>query len=65
MLEMVYDQTTKIALKFINFQHNLIISFTKLVIEFVGVDGLEHLLAERNSRISLDTRTCGLAEVHI
>ena len=65
MLEMVYNQTTKIALKFINLQHNLIISFMKLVIELVGVDRLEHLLAERNSWISLDARTCRLAEVHI
>ena len=43
MLEMVYDPTTTIALKFINLQHNLIKSYMKLVIEFVGVDRLEQL----------------------
>ena len=41
MLEMVYDPTTTIAWKFINLQHNLIISYMKLVIEFMGIDGLE------------------------
>ena len=65
MPEMVYNQTTAIALKFINLQHNLIISYRKLVIEFVGVGGLEHFWVERNRRISLDTRACELAEVHI
>ena len=43
MLEMVYDPTSTIALKFVNLLHNFIISYIKLVIEFVGVDGLEHL----------------------
>ena len=43
MLEMVYDPTTTTALKFINLQHNLIISYMKLVIKLVGVDGLEQL----------------------
>ena len=65
MLEMVYDPTAAIALKFINLQHNFIISYMRFVIEFMGVDGLEHLIAERNSRIGLDTRACGLAEVHL
>ena len=65
MLEMVYNQTTATALKFINLQHNLSKSYMKLVIEFVGVDGIEHLWVESNSRISLDARACGLAEVHI
>ena len=65
MLEMVYDPTTTTVLKFINLQLNLIISYMKLVIEFVGVDGLEHLWGERNGQIYLDTRACGLAEVHV
>ena len=43
MLEKVYNPTTAIALKFIDLQHNLITSYVKLVIEFVDVDGLEHL----------------------
>ena len=43
MLEMVYDQTTINAFKFIGLKHNLTISYMKLVIEFVGVDGVEHL----------------------
>ena len=43
MLEMVYDPTSNIALKLISLQHNLIISYRKLVIEFVSVNGLEHL----------------------
>ena len=43
MMEMVYDPTTTIALKFIYLQHNLIISYLKMVIEFMIVDGLEHL----------------------
>ena len=54
MLEMVYNQSTTIALKFINLQHNLIISYMKMVIEFMAVDGLEYLWAER-SRGSLFT----------
>ena len=65
MLEMVYNQTTATALKFINLQHSLIKSYMKLVIEFVGVDGIEHLWVEGNSRIYLDARACGLSEVHI
>ena len=40
MLEMVYDPGTTIALKSINLQHNLIISYMKLVIELVDIDGL-------------------------
>ena len=56
ILEMVYDPITTIALKFINLLHDLVISNAKLVIEFVGVNGLEHLWAESNSRIYLDTR---------
>ena len=62
---MIYDPTTTIMLKLINLQHNLIMSYMKLVIEFVSVNGLEHLWVERNSRICLDTRTCGLVEVHV
>ena len=65
MLEMVYNPTATIALKFINLEHNLIISYMKLVIEFVGVNGLEHLWAEHNSQICLDARACGLAEVNV
>ena len=65
MLEMVSDPTTTITLKFIDLQHNLIISYMKLVIKFVGVDGLEHLWAERNIWICLDARAYGLAEVHV
>ena len=65
MLGMVYDSTTTIALKLINLQHSLIMSFMKLVIEIGDVDGLEHLWAERNSGICLDTRTSGLGEVHV
>ena len=40
MLEMVYNPTAFITLKFINLQHNLIISYMKLVIEFVSGDDL-------------------------
>ena len=65
MLEMVYDPTITIALKFINLQNNLILSHMKLVIELVGVDGLEHLWAENNNRICLDVRAYGLAEIHV
>ena len=68
MLEMVYDPTTTIALKFINLQYNLIISYMKLVIEFVGVDRLEHFWAGRNSRICLDIRglqTCRSDRYHL
>ena len=43
MLEMVCNLTTTTALKFIDLLHNLVISYVKLVIEFVGVNGLEHL----------------------
>ena len=49
MLEKVYNPTTAIALKFIDLQHNLITSYVKLVIEFVDVDGLEHLWAEHQA----------------
>ena len=59
------DTTTTIALKFIYLRHNLFILHMKLVIEFVGVDGLEHLWAECNRQICLDARACGLAEVHV
>ena len=65
MLDMVYNPTTAIALKFINLRQNLIISYMKLVIEFMSVDGLEHLWAERNSRTCFDSRVGGLAEVHV
>ena len=34
----------------------------KLVIELLGVHGLEQLYVERNRRICLDPRACGLAE---
>ena len=43
MLEMVYNPTITTALKVINLQLSLIISYVKLLIEFVSVDGLEHL----------------------
>ena len=65
MLEMVYNPTTTFAMKFFNLQHDLVISYMKLVIEFVDVDRLEHLWAERNSWIYFNTRACGLAEVHV
>ena len=42
MLEIVYDPTTAIALKFIDLLHHLIIPYIKLVIESVGVSGLEN-----------------------
>ena len=64
MLKIVYDPTTPITLKFISQQYNLIISYMKLVTEFVSVDGLEYLSEERNSQICFDSRACGLAEVH-
>ena len=62
---MVYDPTTTNTLKFINLQHNLIISYMKLVIEFMCVNGLEHLLAECSIRICLDAGACIFAEVHV
>ena len=65
MLEMIYDPTTTNPLKFIDLLHNLGIPYVKLVIEFVGVNGLEHLQAEPNSGIRLGARTCGFAEVHV
>ena len=65
MLEMVYDPTNTTALKFVDVLHKLVISYVKLVIEFVGVDGLEHLWAERNSRICLEASACGFVKVHI
>ena len=43
MLEMVYNPTTTIGLKFIDLQHNLVISYMELVVEFVDVDGLKRL----------------------
>ena len=43
MLEMVYDPTSTIPLKFIDMLYNLVILHAKLVIEFVDVDRLEHL----------------------
>ena len=49
MLEKVYNPTTTIALKFIDLQHNLITSYMKLVIEFVDIDGLEHLWVEHQA----------------
>ena len=60
MLKMVYNITTTTALKFIDLLHNLVISYVKLVIEFVGVNGLEHLWAERNS---LSILTPGLVDL--
>ena len=65
MLEMSYNPTTSITLKFINLQHNLIKYYMIFVIEFVQVDGLEHLWVERNSKICFDSRACALAEVHV
>ena len=41
--EGLYNPTTTFALKFFNLQHDLVISYMKLVIEFVDVDRLEHL----------------------
>ena len=43
MLKMVYNPTIIVALKFIDLQYNLVISYMKLLIEFVDVDGFEHL----------------------
>ena len=43
MLEKAYDPTIATALKFIDLLHNLVIPHLKLVIEPVGVSGLEHL----------------------
>ena len=60
MLEMVYDPTSPAELKFIDLLHNLVIPHVKLVIEFVGVNGIEYLRAERNSRIRLDARLVDL-----
>ena len=40
MLEIVCDPTTTIALKFIDLQCNLVISYVKLVIEILGSNGL-------------------------
>ena len=65
MLEMVYDPTSTIPLKFIDMLYNLVILHAKLVIEFVDVDRLEHLWAKRNNRNRLNTRASGLAEVHV
>ena len=65
MLEMVFNPTTNIALKFIDLQHNLVISNMKLAIEFVDANGLEHLWAEHNSRIFLDATACGISEIHV
>ena len=60
MLEMVCDPTSPAELKFIDLLHNLVIPHVKLVIEFVGVNGIEYLRAERNSRIRLDARLVDL-----
>ena len=60
MRELVYNPTSTVALKFINLEPNLIISYMKLVIEFVGVDWLEHLWVEHNSQTVL---TPGLADL--
>ena len=49
MLKMVYNLTITVALKFIDLQYNSVISYMKLLIEFVDVDGFEHLWAEGNS----------------
>ena len=65
MLEMVYNPTTTIVLKSIDLQHNLVISYMKLVIEFMDVDGLEHLWVEHNSWICVVARTCGLADLSL
>ena len=62
---MVYDPTTTTVLKFINIVHNLVISYVKLINQFMGLKGLENLLVEHNSRIRLDAWVCGLAEVHV
>ena len=50
MLEMVHNPATITALEFINLQHSLTISYTKLLIELTGVDGLEHFWAELTTR---------------
>ena len=42
MLEMVYNLATTTALKLIDLLNNLVISYVKLVIKFVGVNGLEN-----------------------
>ena len=60
---MVYDPTITTALKFIALLHNLVISYVKLVIEFMGVNGLKYLLAECNSQIRLDAKIYGLQKL--
>ena len=49
---MVYDLTITIAFKFIDLLHNSVISYIKLVMEFVGVNGL-------------NAKVCGLAEFYV
>ena len=60
MVEMVYDPTTTIVLKCIDLLHDLVKSYVKLAIEFVGANGFEHLWVECNHWICLDARACGL-----
>ena len=49
MPEMVYHKTTIIALKIINLQHNLVIGYMKLGIEFVNFSRIEDLQVESNN----------------
>ena len=63
MSEMVYDPTTTTVLKLIDLLHNLVILFVKLVIDFVGINGLENLWPECSNRIRLDARVCGLQKL--
>ena len=51
---------------YVEIHHNLIISYMKMVIESVDLDGIENPWAKRSSRvwICLDARACGLTEVH-
>ena len=60
MLEMVYDPTTSITLKFISLQHNLIISYMKLIIEFVSAMDLN--TSERNVTARSDLKA-GLVDL--
>ena len=57
---MVYDPTTSITLKFINLQHNLIISYMKLIIEFVSAMDLN--TSERNVTARSDLKA-GLVDL--
>ena len=65
MLEMVYNLATTTALKLIDLLNNLVISYVKLVIKFVGANGLENHWAERNSWIRLDARAGGIIDIHV